>query len=262
MSNRAKSVTIIFGALLAVILIIVGIMYFGSMNFSQGVILRAENGSCLLIKGTEPIVLSAKGKIPLDKLETGDKVLVAHSGIAESYPARTRAYFVIKLGSGYEIDKNVMSTLSELGWVQQESRQIAFSAQYIRTDGDYPTPYFVVIRSKKELEDYYNENKDRFDLERKTEVYSDTTIGFLDACDRYTDDYFAENILILAVITEPSGSNRHEVASVSCEGGKLVVTVNRIIPEVGTCDMACWHIFVEAGREECTGEAVELVINE
>ena len=69
----------------------------------------------------------------------------------------------------------------------------AFEAQYIRTDGyseNTSYPYHVVINSREDLEAYYEANKELFDLERKETVYSDTTIGFLDACDKYDDAYF------------------------------------------------------------------------
>ena len=74
----------------------------------------------------------------------------------------------------------------------------AFEAQYIRTNGyseDRSYPYHVVIDSKEELDAYYEANKELFDLERKEVVYADTTIGFLDACDKYDDAYFEKQLL-------------------------------------------------------------------
>ena len=130
----------------------------------------------------------------------------------------------------------------------------AFEAQYIRTNGysegkNYP--YHAVINSREELEIYYKANKEIFDLERKEEVYSDTTIGFWDACDKYDDSYFERQNLVLIVLEEGSGSIRHEITDVrphSNENGALVgwdITINRIVPEVGTDDMAQWHLLLE-----------------
>ena len=130
----------------------------------------------------------------------------------------------------------------------------AFEAQYIRTDGyseDKNYPFHVVINSREELEAYYEANKEVFDLERKEKVYSDTTIGFLDACDKYDDAYFERQNLVLIVLEEGSGSIRHEITDVrphSTEDGRLVgwdITINRIVPEVGTDDMAQWHLLLE-----------------
>ncbi|MBQ9920945.1 MAG: hypothetical protein IJO52_02070, partial [Clostridia bacterium] len=66
-----------------------------------------------------------------------------------------------------------------------------FSAQYIRTDGYHDGvryPVATVIHSVDELNAYYEANKDKYSLERRTDtIYSDSTIGFLDACDKYDE---------------------------------------------------------------------------
>ena len=130
----------------------------------------------------------------------------------------------------------------------------AFDAQYIRTDGyseKRSYPYHVVINSKEELQSYYEANKELFDLERKEKVSSDTTIGFLDACDKYDDAYFERQNLVLIVLEEGSGSVRHEITDVRNrwdENGAPLgwnITINRIVPEVCIDDMAQWHLFLE-----------------
>lgn len=135
-----------------------------------------------------------------------------------------------------------------------EPEAYAFEAQYIRTDGDSEErsyPYHVVINSKDELQAYYEANKELFDLGRKEEVYSDTTIGFLDACDKYDDTYFERQNLVLIVLEEGSGSIRHVITDVRNrwdENGAPLgwnITINRIVPEVCTDDMAQWHLFLE-----------------
>ena len=101
-----------------------------------------------------------------------------------------------------------------------EPESYAFEAQYIRTDGyseDRSYPYCIVIDTKEELEAYYDVNKEQFDLEGKEVVYSDTTIGFLDACDKYDDTYFENNNLILIILQEGSGSVRHEITDVRAQ---------------------------------------------
>ena len=135
-----------------------------------------------------------------------------------------------------------------------EPEAYAFEAQYIRTNGyseERSYPYHVVINSKEELDAYYEANKGLFDLERKDTVYSDTTIGFLDACDKYDDAYFEQQNLVLIILEEGSGSIRHEITDVRAhldENGTSCgwdITINRIVPEVGTDDMAQWHLFLE-----------------
>ena len=126
----------------------------------------------------------------------------------------------------------------------------AFEAQYIRTDGGFDeieAPYYVLIESREALEAYYEANKDIFDLARKDVVYSDTTIGFLDACDKYDEAYFVRQNLLLIVLTEPSGSIRHRIADVrqKNESEDWIVSIETKEPEIGTDDMATWHLLLE-----------------
>ena len=135
-----------------------------------------------------------------------------------------------------------------------EPEAYAFEAQYIRTDGysdGWSYPYHTVINSRAELDAYYEAYKDTYYLERREKVYSDSTIGFLDACDKYDDAYFERQNLVLIVLQEGSGSIRHEITDVRAhrnENGASLgweITIRRIVPEVGTDNMAQWHLFLE-----------------
>ena len=142
----------------------------------------------------------------------------------------------------------------------------AFEAQYIRTNGgsdEASYPYHTVISSKAELDAYYEANKDLYDLERRETVYSDSTIGFLDACDKYDDAYFERQNLVLIVLQEGSGSIRHEITDVRrhMENGGWDITIDRKVPEVGTDDMAQWHLFLEVQMGDMIKPAVDLWIN-
>lgn len=141
---------------------------------------------------------------------------------------------------------------------------VTFAAQYIRTDGYHEGasfPRVVIIRTLDELQKYYDENCEIFDLERKETVYSDTTIGFLDACDKYDAAYFEENILLMVLLEEGSGSIRHEVTDVfTYESGELNIALKTISPEIGTCDMAQWHIMIELSKV-CATDTANIYIN-
>ena len=215
----------VIGGLLLVCAGLLWYMVSHSMDFSVGRCLVADNGSYMFIDGNSPIVMSnRKDKEGLfSDLETGDKILLLHDGIAESYPGRTGAYWYMKLEDGTQADipEQVMEELAELGW------------------------------PKAELEAYYEAYKDIYDLERREVVYSDTSIGFLDACDKYDDAYFERQNLVLIVLQEGSGSIRHEITDVrrhSMENGALDgwdITIDVKAPEVVTDDMAQWHLFLE-----------------
>ncbi len=126
---------------------------------------------------------------------------------------------------------------------------VEYGVQYVRTDGyqdGAQFPKVKIIRSPEELNSYYEANKDTFNLERKEKVYSDTTVGFLDACDKYDGAYFEKGYLVLVLLEEGSGSIHHEVTgSTISSDGDLGIYIKRIVPEFGTCDMAEWHIILE-----------------
>ena len=141
---------------------------------------------------------------------------------------------------------------------------IDFDAQYIRTNGyheDVKYPVVKVIRSVDELNAYYNTNKDKYNLERRSDPASDSTIGFLDAVDKYTAEYFEKQILVMVLLEEGSGSNRHNVDNVKHgSDGKLYVSIRRDVPEVGTCDMAEWHILIEPEKDITVASESDIVV--
>ncbi len=99
------------------------------------------------------------------------------------------------------------------------------------------------------LEGFVEAGRDYFQLE----TAYDGSISFAEAAADYGEAFFADHILVVALATESSGSNRHGVESVSLEDGCLSVAVRRTVPEIGTADMADWLIVVEIPREDLNG---------
>lgn len=141
---------------------------------------------------------------------------------------------------------------------------IDFQTQYIRTDGYHDGveyPIVKIIRSVNELNSYYNENKEKYSLERREDPASDSTIGFLDACDKYDAAYFEDQILVMVLLEEGSGSIRHNVDNVKTgSDGKLYVSIRRDVPEVGTDDMAEWHILIEPEKDVNVANDSDVVV--
>ncbi len=137
----------------------------------------------------------------------------------------------------------------------EDGVELDFEVQYIRTNGEHNGIEHFVIRSADELHAYYEQNKDKHNLERKENLLSDETIGFLDACDDYDEKFFEENALILVLLEEGSGSIRHKVSGVSVSKPEMSlismkINIESIVPEVGTDDMAGWHILIAVDKEE------------
>lgn len=110
----------VIGGLLLVCAGLLWYMVSHCMWFSVGRCLVADNGSYMFVEGNSPIVMSSRKDREgmFTDLETGDKILLLHSGIAESYPGRTGAYWCMKLEDGTQADipEQVMEKLTELGW--------------------------------------------------------------------------------------------------------------------------------------------------
>ena len=60
--------------------------------------------------------------------------------------------------------------------------------------------------------------------------------------DAYNEAFFENHALVIFFLAESSGSNSHRVDAVFANGD---IYVTRIIPEIGTADMAGWHFLIE-----------------
>ena len=113
-------------------------------------------------------------------------------------------------------------------------RSIVWSAQYVRTDRyiqDAQYPDVLVLDSVAALTAY--EEYDRLK----------------DSCAGYDEAFFEEYFLVMVLVEEPSGSNSHEVLKVEQADDKTAISIKRNIAQVGTCDMARWHIIVQLKRD-------------
>lgn len=112
---------------------------------------------------------------------------------------------------------------------------VDFDAQYIRAGSKKELsayPAVKIIRSANEMSRY---------LKNETHMSEE----LVSACEKYNADYFKEQILIIVLLEEGSGSVRHEVEKVGSDNTHAVIQIKTIAPEVGTCDMAWWHILIE-----------------
>lgn len=91
------------------------------MSFYMGTYVKTQNGGNMVIFDDNPIVLSDRTNRDLfEGLETGDRVLAIHGFIEETYPARSEAKVVFKLGKGSidDIPQKVIDDLTEMGWLE------------------------------------------------------------------------------------------------------------------------------------------------
>ncbi len=139
--------------------------------------------------------------------------------------------------------------------IQQDCISIDYEAQYIRTfdaQAKVKYPSAVIIHSKEELNTYYQQNKDYFDLERSNKAdwyYADYTLGFLDACDKYQEDFFKDKALVLVLLQEPSSSITHKVTDVKANDSQLLIIHIQNTSMYGNEAIGTWHIFVAVDKE-------------
>lgn len=146
---------------------------------------------------------------------------------------------------------------------ETEPAEIVYEAVYSRTDGYIEKktyPYITVLNTRTELEQYTAEHEGQYNFYETS--YSD---GFYDIVTAYDAVFFADNSLIMILLEEGSGSVRHEVADITCEDGKTKISINRILPEEQTDDMAEWHVLVELPKSSPVLEnpdAISVVLND
>lgn len=139
--------------------------------------------------------------------------------------------------------------------------------QYVRTNGRAPDAEFpssLIIRSKQELLDYYENNKAYYNMDSSW----DESPAFCDAIARYDDAYFAKHELLVVLMEEPSGDIRHKVNrmwDVIIEGERVYnISITSFKSMRGDADMAQWHILIELPEWFHTdpGEEIPLVFKE
>ena len=125
-------------------------------------------------------------------------------------------------------------------------------AHYYRADltnyVDSAYPKIVKIKTTRELKDYYDNNRAIYqfhigyysEASMADDVFSELSV--------YNDGFFEHKLLLFIILQEGSGSVRHRVESVVSTNGALSVNIARIVPEIGTADMAQWHIALELDK--------------
>ena len=121
MKNKEKIILLlIILVIFAFVTICTGVFIGKGFDISEGIYLEAKNGSSIIVCQSTPIIMSNPTNRDLfENIDAGDKILIIHDGIAESYPARTGAYAVFKRNDGVTgaIPPSVIEELIALGWI-------------------------------------------------------------------------------------------------------------------------------------------------
>lgn len=245
-----KKILVIVSVIVCVVAI--GVFIFAGKNISPSVgqYLRADN-SDMIILDNSPIVMSTRNDNMFEKHENGDKILVFHDGINESYPGSTGVYLSVKLSDGYisDISETVLRQLYEMGWISSENLLVSeneypsalFDIKHAWSHSTFDTEKIKIAADNAEMlngEDNYHFPVFKFDT---YELFSD----FLDNYDKnfdagYSDaedfreklkdineEYFNENAVIIISYYTGSGNTSYNVDSVYSDGEIFRLNITR-----------------------------------
>ena len=108
------------------------------------------------------------------------------------------------------------------------------NVQYIEKFGSSQGVAISTISAKNELEQYYESYVKC--------IYNSPTGQFIDATEIYSDDFFANNFLVIVQFSESSGSISHKVEKIDKNGN---IIISRFIPKWMTHDIKKWIIIIE-----------------
>lgn len=120
---------------LAVILAAAGYFLDQGLGVSVGRYLESSGGPMVILEDL-PVCMSCRGAADtFSGLGNGDKILVVHDGIKESYPGQTGVYFCMRLENGdiLDIPEQTLCSVQEMGWYDDGLTQTAVY------DGEYGT---------------------------------------------------------------------------------------------------------------------------
>lgn len=232
-------------------------------SVSVGRLYFSDDGTYLIDSDDKAtLVLDCTDNAELFKgYESGDKIVLLHDGVEQSAPARTGGYRIFRLAKtdrDYVPKQDVfLPKVNGLDEMFDDAQKIDFTAQYIRTSmpkDDIDYPQVTYIGSLDELVAYYNDNWEKLGLGKISD-------SFFTATKKYDAEFFGQNAIILTLLEEGSGSISHNVESVRVDGdGTLYLKILSISPEVGTCDMAYWHIVTEVKKDKVPSENRNIVV--
>jgi len=111
--------------------------------------------------------------------------------------------------------------------------------------------YYRIRTNQKVFEDALDEAITIISDRESLSEYFDTIESYYDSneliehSEQYDEEFFEGNTLIFITLHENSGSITHTLEQLKISDETLKATVNRIVGEIGTTDMAAWHMVIE-----------------
>lgn len=137
--------------------------------------------------------------------------------------------------------KNIDKTISFANW--SSSRKIyenALNKDRFTKDNsrNLPIHKFDTLNELKQFKSHY---ENIYSIDEKY----DEIASFNEATEKYNEEFFSNNSLILVYVSAGSGSYRYDIKDIYLDEESFIVNIEKTNnPEVFTCDMAGWFITV------------------
>lgn len=258
-----KNIAVTFMVLILPVVLFIaamGILSVKGYGLSVGRCLIDPNGSYLLVVDNSPIYMHGDDK-HFEGLENGDKLIVLHSGVEESYPARTGVYSIFKYSSGdtegldetqntFTVDIDILtgsdyeSTVSWANWYEGYIPCLNSDKLSISSVQHLPILKFETLT---ELEQFQTDYAEEFTMNQGY----DEIPSFESAVAEMDEAYFEDYTVFLVYVSANSGSLRYGVNTVDIMEDSLCVHIQKENdPEAGTEDMAGWFITVSIEKDK------------
>jgi len=128
------------------------------------------------------------------------------------------------------------------------ARELEFTDSYERSpyyNSSKKYPIITICKSKECLKEH----------EGKVKGLTVSMLSFVNEnrdvdASKYDDEFFSKKALIIVTLDESSGSVRHKVKKIIKEGNEISIAIERMVPGIGTADMAEWNIYIELNTED------------
>ena len=271
MKNKTWLILLLsFAGVIIALAVALGFLAIKGMGISYGIYLEARNNTPMMVVENSPMKMSRRSDRDIfDGLESGDRILVIHSAIAESYPGQTGAHAVIKLwgGDASDISSDVIENLMSMGWITE-----GFEVEFTKPQGDFPI--FTAYAGWSESDEIYTRALNtkkmaqssqkhlpiyRLDTLADVEAFRNTFENYLafeygfdevksfnDTVEMFADEtYLKAYSLIVVYVQANSGTYRYGVESIFCDGESFTVSVEELKhPTEVTTDLAGWYIII------------------
>ena len=271
MKNKTWLILLLsFAGVIIALAVALGFLAIKGMGLSYGLYLEAKNDSSMLIVDNSPMRMSGRSDRDIFAgLESGDRILVIHGAVAQSYPSQTGAYAVIKLwgGDASDIPSDVIENLMSMGWITE-----GFEVEFTKPQGDFPI--FTAYAGWSESDEIYtralNTKKMAQSSQKHLPIYRldtladveafrstfenhlafeygfDVVKSFNDTIEMFADEtYLKAYSLIVVYVQANSGTYRYGVESIFCDGESFTVSVEELKhPTEVTTDLAGWFIII------------------